>query len=345
MVAAYPDIPDEADNDVREDGTAAHWLAAEMWHGRTPPVDTLSPNNRVCDEDMFDAVDLYIDGMRRADDAEWYVEQPVSCDAIYPGMRGTPDAWSYRPGLLRVRDFKYGFRYVEVMENWQLICYAVSIAHQLKLPPDTLVELQIVQPRSNHRDGPVRTWTTKLENLYPFAEKLRVAAYFAMQPLPPCTPNPGCVDCPGRHTCVALQASAYTALELSYSSVPLELEPLQVASELSKLKDAEKRLAARISGLEGQAEHMIKDGKVLPGWSLEATYARERYVEGGAESIIGLAPLFGVTVTQPVKPLSPAKVRKLLPAGVLAPFVHKPSTGVKLRKADKFQARKAFSKE
>jgi len=348
MCAAYPEAPEESDNDVREDGTAAHWLAAELWRGMQIAFNTLSPNNRVCDEEMFDGVDLYLAQLRKVTDAEWYIEQPVDCSVIYPGMSGTPDAWCYRPGLLRVRDLKYGFRYVEVWENWQLIAYAAAIAHMLKLPPDTLVELQIIQPRSFHRNGPVRTWTTTLASLAPFIQRLQLAAVAAMQPNPRCVPNPGCVDCAGRHGCEALQAASYTAMELSYSSVPLELDERALAAELSRLYEAHKRLEARIDGLQGQAEHMMRDGRVIPGWSLEPTYAREGYVPGTDAAVFGLAQLFGVNAAAPPKAISPAQLRKQLPQVALAALAmqtHKPSTGVKLKQVDKFQARRAFAKE
>jgi hypothetical protein len=348
MCEAYPEIPDEADNEVREDGTAAHWLAERSWRGVVIDVGMLSPNNRVCDEEMHDGVTLYVNELYKVTDAEWYIEQPVKCDTIYPGMQGTPDAWCYRPGFLRVWDFKYGFKFVEVWENWQLICYAASLCVTLKLPPDTLIELRIIQPRSFHREGPVRTWTTTYASLAPFIERLRAAAIDAMSPIRKYTPGPYCTDCPGRHACPALQATTYMAMELSYGGMPLELDERAIAAELSRLYDAQKRMEARISGLQGQAEHMLRGGKVIPGWSLEPAFGRERYNEASDRAILGLGKLYGVNLAAPAKPISPAQARKQLPAvaqAALAALTHKPSTGVHLKQVDKFQARKAFAKE
>ena len=129
MRAAYPEAPDEADNDVREDGIACHWLAAELFHKRYPALDSISPNGRVLTEEMFDAADLYLDVLNSWPGVGVTVEQQINCSAIYEGMVGTPDACAYNPTLrtLYVGDLKFGFRFVEVWENWQLIVYAWSL--------------------------------------------------------------------------------------------------------------------------------------------------------------------------------------------------------------------------
>lgn len=348
MREAYPDAPDEADTDIREDGTACHWLASEVWEGRYPEEGSLSPNFRVLDESMFDAVDMYHDVLRSWP-ARANVEMEIAINRIIEGMRGTPDAWAYDPATrtLYIADLKYGFRFVEVWENWQLICYAAGLLESLGI--DGLAEqfvtvvFTIVQPRSNHRDGPVRHWRVKASDLRPQINILHNAAHAALASIaPPCTPNPGCGDCPGRHACVALQNSALTALEQSYAGLPLELPLPAVGDELRRLKEAAKRMEARITGLEEQAEHALRKGAVIPGWGLSPTYARETWQEGAAEKVMALGQYFGVNLAKPAKPVTPAQARKLIPTNIVAMFAHKPSTGVKLTKVDPFEAKKRF---
>lgn len=354
MRALYPDAPDEADNDVREDGTACHWLAKEIWERRIPAEGSLSPNNRVLDDEMFDAVDLYHGVLRQSawQDGETYIEQPIDCSLIYPKMQGTPDAFTviargeHSNGRLRVVDLKYGFRFVEVWDNLQLIIYALCIAWKLELPDDYLVELTIVQPRSYHRDGPVRSWTTTVGNLRAkYLQMLRDAANAAMGgAAPPCTPNPGCVDCAARFSCVALQNAALRAVEQAYMGIPLELPPSAIGMELTILKAAERALEARIAGLTMQAESLIRNGKVVPGWTIAPTYARERWQDGAEAHILTLASkYFDVDASKPTQAVSPARARKLgIPDKIVAMFSHKPSTGVKLAKQDPNEAKKAF---
>lgn len=348
MRSHYPDAPDEADNEVREDGTACHWLAAEMFEGRTPALNSLSPNDRVLDEDMFDACDMYLDVINGWHGVVPIVEQQIDCRDIYPGMRGTPDAWAYDPTThtLYIADLKYGFRFVEVWFNWQLLVYIAAIIEQLQLD-DRIVTVQatIVQPRSSHRDGPVRTWRVRASDLRIYFNELRAAAADAMKPTPPCTPNPGCVDCAARHGCVALQNSALRALEVSYDGIPLELDAAAVGDELRRLMDAQKRLEARITGLQGQAESLLRNGTVVPHWSLSATYARERWRDGMESQVVTLGRFYNQDLAAPIKAISPAKARKLVPPDVVAIYSHKPSTGVRLTKIDPLEARKKFSQQ
>jgi hypothetical protein len=346
MRSHFPDAPDEADDEIREDGVACHWLASEVWHGRTPKLDSLSPNHRVLDDDMFDAVDLYLDILRSWEGAEVYVEQKISVAAVIPGQEGTPDAWSYNPTmkLLRVADLKYGFRFVEVWENWQMIVYVLSLIALLQLDDrDLLVEFTICQPRSHHRDGPVRKWRVKASDLRAYANILAGAVADANKPDPPCIPNPGCTDCPARHACVALQNTALRALELAYAGVPLELTPGAVGDELRRLEDAARKLDARITGLKTQAESLLRAGAIVPYWGLETAFARLRWREGMEAQIAALGVLFKVNLLNDPKPITPTQAKKTgLPAAILDAYSHKPSTGVKLTRQDPNKARKVF---
>ena len=95
MRAMFPLAPDEADNEVCEDGTACHWVASEVWDGRFPPVDSLSPNGRVLTDEMFDAVDMYHDVLRSWEGVIVVCEKYVPIPRILQGFGGTPDAWAY----------------------------------------------------------------------------------------------------------------------------------------------------------------------------------------------------------------------------------------------------------
>lgn len=345
MRAAYPEQPEELDTDIREDGIACHWLAAEIWDGRTPMVDSLSPNHRLLDEDMFYAVDMYHDVLRSWPNVVPVCEKSVPIDGILIGMTGTPDAWAYNPTTKRlyIADLKYGFRFVEVWDNWQLICYACALMALLGLNYDeTIVEFVIVQPRSFHRDGFIRKWVVRAADLRAPIEELRVAANAAANAIPVCTPNPGCLDCPARHACVALQNAVLTACENSYAGIPLELTPAALGNELRIITRAIKLMEARKTGLETQADSLIRKGVRIPWFQLTATYARERWREGTEHLVLTLAQYFKVDLRKPVRAVTPAQARKLLPANVVAMFAEKPSTGVRLTPQDPNDARKAF---
>jgi hypothetical protein len=117
-----------------------------------------------------------------------------------------------------------------------------------------------------------------------------------------------------------------------------------LGDELRRLKDAAKKLDARISGLEIQADSLLRSGKQVPGWSLTASFARETWREGTEAHVITLAErYFNTSITKPLKAITPNQARKMLPDNIVAMFAHKPSTGVRLTKQDPFEAKKAFA--
>ncbi len=351
MRSLFPDIADEADTEVQEDGTACHWLAAELYAGRYHAEGSLAPNGRELTEEMFEACDEYLGVIRSWPGVVPVVEQSIPGDCIYPGMSGTPDVWAYDPSThtLYLADLKFGYRFVEVFENWQLLCYVLMLITLLNIDgladQQLTVRMSIIQPRSTHRDGPVRTWTVRASQLRALFNILIHAFHEAMKPEPVCTPNPYCTDCPARHACVALQNSSYKAVEQAYASVPHELAPVAVGGELRMLKDAAKRLEARITGLEMQAEHLLTTGVVVPGWGLEPSFSRERWRDDVAESqLMTLALYFNnAPLAKPRRAITPKQARKYLPEEVVLQFSHRPSTGVRLTQISDTAIRKKFT--
>ena len=344
MRAMFPDAPEEADTEVTEDGTACHWLASEIWEQRFHAEGSLAPNGRVLTEEMFDAVDMYHSVLRAWPNGIVAVcEKVVPIPRILKGMAGTPDAWAYDPTTrtLYVADLKFGYRFVEVWENLQLICYACGLMDLLGLDwANTNIVFIIVQPRARHREGPVRHWRTTAAAITPFVVMLSVAATAATQYVP----NPGCYDCCGRHACVAYQNASARALEVAYGGGAVhELSPAALGAELRLIKDAIKKLEGLESGYEIQAESLLRKGTGVPGWNLSATYARETWREGSEAQVMTLAEkYFNVTVAKPPKLITPNQARKVLPTDIVAMYAHKPSTGARLTKQDPFEARKAF---
>lgn len=346
MCETYPDTdPDESDNEVREDGTAMHWLAAEIYARRPTVVNMAAPNNRILHDELFDAVEVYIDFLNSHADAEWQIEQPVDTSCIYPNTSGTPDAWQYVPGLLRVADYKGGFRFVEVWGNLQLIIYAVSILNMLGVyDENTVIELTVVQPRAFHPDGDIRTWVTTRKELQSYVDELRSSAIDAMSDNPMCTPNPGCRDCPGRHSCVAFQNASYREIEFAYGATPHELEPRQLGEELTRINDAIALLEARKSGLDAQAESMLINGAIVPGWTLEHRLGRTRWRDGMEREAVIMGDMMGVNLRRPEMPITPTQAAKLIPKELIPFYSHRPAIGRKLTKQDPLLLKKLFSR-
>lgn len=341
------DDDDEADTEVREDGTACHWLAAEVWDGRPHAVGQMSPNHRVLTEDMYDAVDIYHGVLNSWPGVVPVLEKTIP-SALANVRDGTPDAWAYNATTrtLYVADLKYGFGFVEVWENLQLIIYALSIIKMLMIADIVVrIEFYIVQPRSNHRDGIVRKWITDVGTLEVWGAYLQTAANNGQEEGAHCTPNPGCTHCAARFGCVALQASAMEAVHQSYSSTPHVLTELAVGNELRLLQDAQRKLEARITGLEQQAEFALRNGKRIPGYALRSGRGRTTWLPEFKDGIVTLGKLYHADVAKPLEPMTPKKaIAAGIPTAVVEQLSFAPDTGLRLVKEDKFEVAKKVAK-
>lgn len=341
LAAAYRVLMEADNNDIREDGTACHWLAHETSLGHTHEIGEMSPNMRELTEEMFDAVDLYFDTLQEYPDIDYQFERAADCSVIYPGMSGTPDVWGYRPGLLRVGDLKFGFGYVEVFQNPQLSIYALAIAVLLNLPDDCDVELFICQPRTQTRDGPVRKWRTTVGALRAMGMLLRAAAYRAMSPNPTATVGPWCIECEGRIACDSFMHTTNVLMDFANSGYHTNPSIKQADLELMFVTDAIAMLEARQSALSVVLEKHIRKGGVSMYHHLSRTRGRERWAEGCDKIALTLASqMFGVSIA---KPVSPSQARKKLPASVVDALTVRSDGTTKLARIGKNDVEKAFS--
>lgn len=118
-------------------------------------------------EDMCYAVQLAVDHVRAVvetdldpDSVMVFTEQEVHVVAEGSEIWGTLDVMIWQPaeGLLTVLDYKHGMGdLVEVVGNKQLTIYALACLDSFPWSDDVnIVRIVIIQPRREHRDGPIR---------------------------------------------------------------------------------------------------------------------------------------------------------------------------------------------
>lgn len=350
VVRALPD----ADNDVREDGTATHWLAQQGWNvedavfaWKFPATGTISPNGRPITDELVRGAEEYLDVLASWGSPQFtFIESQLPTGVIFPGTQnGTPDAYHVSPysTLGRLADLKMGFKPVEVWRNDQLTVYGWTI---LMLHPHlTELEFTIVQPRAAHHDGTVRTWRVGREELREQAVQLQQAALNAHVPDPLCTVNPACGNCGAAHACRTLQAAGGTGVDTSYESTPHELTPQQLGYELLKLMQAAEHMQYRINGLSAQADSIIMMGKRVPGFARERKATRYRWRDEKVPELEQLARLLGVDIHAPEKPRTPAQLRGALPGldELLALYAERPTGELTLKPVDPTEAIRAFT--
>ncbi len=301
MAALFP----QEDTIESREGTAAHWACAELLAGRDVALGQVADNGVTLNDEMIEAAEMYA-GHIMARGAVGSVETRIHNSALHHSENGgTPDHFAYSmngPRLhIHLDDFKFGHGYVSVFENWQLFNYLALIlcAIQDTWTDDRMIDVTftIIQPRCYHRDGPIRSWSFCASDARPFFNILRNHFALAMRADAPCIAGDECEHCPGRHGCEAAVIAAFNGVTHAYSSVPLEMSPQAIGLELRTLKRAARRLDARITGLEEQAQR-LSGRNPIPFFKIDYGSGRTSW-NVDADSVVSVGQMFGVDFAKP----------------------------------------------
>lgn len=347
MEFAYP----SEDSPSSVEGRAAHLVAQLMIESDTVlPIGTVLDGNVEVTAEMIEAARMYADDIAVTLGANWQqkvrLEVPVTLKGLHEEAYGTPDAVAQFPKFLYVWDFKYGHRYVDAFENWQLIGYSFPFVENLTTEEElnTEVILTIVQPRNFHPDGPIRRWRIKAWELRAYYNTLRGWLNEAMLEPPTASPYPtACQDCSARHVCVALRNAAYTSMDCARQAQAHGLTPDQLGHELLRVQDAAALLDAYRTGLEEEAEGAIRRGFPVPNFTMAPGRTSLEWALS-EEMITDLAAGTGVSLHAPAKLITPtqARDRKLISAEALEAYTRRPPGKLKLSRIDHQLAKKVF---
>lgn len=355
MNQRYPELEEGVE---AAEGTAAHFVFEELLYQRPVAVGNVAPNGVPVTLEMLEGADIYVEEVGRAyaslaSVSHYQVEQRVAIPAVHPNNWGTPDTWifGHNPTTGRARlvviDYKFGHGFVEVFENWQLVDYASGILDQLGVDggADDLIDVEfvVVQPRSYHRDGPVRRWSTRASGLRPLVNKLAGAAEAAHMPNPKARPDPeACKHCPGRHACEALQRASFHAMDVAGMSTPVEMSVDAMGLELRMLERSLKLMQARASGLAEQLEHALVGGASSPHYAMMPGESKLVWTKPAGE-VLALGQMCGVDLAKPREPVTPTQAKKLVDPALVALYSDRTRAALKLAPVDTVGARKVFS--
>lgn len=339
--------PQHEETPEQREGTAAHWVANAIREGRAPAVGSMTPNGEIVTQDMVDFGINWVAEIIMWPDLS--TEERVTIPHVHPDNWGTCDAKSYDPvaETLRLGEYKFGHKFVDAFECWQLIDYALGFLADIR-GENITIEFVVYQPRNYHKDGPWRRWRIAAKDLRPYYERIFNAVQLAASANPPCVVNPLCDDCAARHACGVLQQAAYDRIAFAGTAHAVDLEPAALGRELKALQAAAEMIAARVTGLEAQALATIRSGSAVPGYTLKQGEGREKW-KLPEQEIIAAGAMMGVNLQAAAKALTPAQAREALkrakqPAALLDSLSERPRGELKLVADDLTQARKVFSK-
>lgn len=346
LEAQYPETEPSIES---LEGTAAHWAATELFKGRIIDTGQIADNGIMLTDEMIEAAEMYVTDIETTlhdfTGFKPHIEERVDISIIHDQCWGTPDAWVFKPYHLIVWDFKFGHRYVDVFENWQLIEYSAGILEKVGITglsdQKTTVEFRIVQPRCYVGGSPIRTWKVLASDLRGHYNTLRLAEERALQPDAPTTVGDHCRDCRARHVCQSAQRAAFNAMDMAGSNVPFNLAPEALGAELRYIDRAAKALEFRRTGLAEQALSLIKSGKPVSFYKAEQSLGRETWSVPDNE-IITMGELMGIELSKPKLVTPKQAIKAGLDESMVKAYSIVPRGEVKLVPDDGTQARKVF---
>lgn len=260
-------------------GTAAHELGEYclengVFSVRDKIGDTIY--NHVIDDNMADAVQVYVGYVLgiiiEESPALVKLEQRFSLEDLDPPMPmfGTSDCTIYgkESGNLWIIDYKHGQGVaVDVEDNAQLKYYALGAVLKIgNRAPINAVYTVIVQPRAQHRDGPIRTYQYTKDEILDFGTDLIDAAHAALKPDAPRVSGDHCRFCKAAGVCPALRTNALTVAQDEFGALRSidDLTPTEIADFMNRIPLIEEW----VKSIRRHAHTVLESGEALPGYKL-----------------------------------------------------------------------------
>lgn len=209
--------------------------------------------------------------------AELRFETQVDLSWVRPGMFGTNDIAIVVPWhVLETIDYKHGRGVaVEVEENSQTMYYATGTAHAEGWIFDEY-KSTIVQPRLEHEDGPVRSWSTDERRLKTFAIELADAYDRTQDPEAPLVAGEHCRFCRARAQCPTLAEAATAAAQLEFDEFLDSWEPTEMAVVPTEMSDEDLVRSVRalplidafVRAVKGELNKRVMEGKDVGGYKV-----------------------------------------------------------------------------
>lgn len=268
-----------------KDGVTAHAIAADILLGEGKYTEILFAHFPREDQEsdrneMMLAVHEYVDTVRatiaKSPNAKVLIEHRFDLKDIHPAAFGTSDCTIFIPEekKLYVFDYKHGAGIaVEVDDNDQLKYYGLGALLSSGFAAET-IELGIIQPRCDHRDGPDRRFSFPSVEILDFAADLQMYARATDKPDAPLKSGDHCHFCPAIRKCPLVQAQKKQLMESHFPPVTTtSYDP----EKLSQTLDTLDAIEARIKSIREFAYAEASQGRCPPNYKLVQKQARRSW--------------------------------------------------------------------
>ena len=300
---------------------ACHIVAKKILNSyaafQTPPlmandfVDKEMYENIMVDQEMYEGAQMYVMDILKYCNQSGLIrfvktEDELSLDNIYPGMKGTPDAWIYNPEALEliIWGLEYDYGFIDVFENPKLLIYVKGILDSLNIDglsdQSLTVRMRIVQPRSFGYGSQIREWVINASDLRPYFNSLSNAAAVTTGGKGTLNPGLNCHYCKARYKCEALGKTVYNGIDVITGIVPMNLEGNDLAVQLKLLRRISELLKYQLSAIETQVKMSFTGGNPIPGFKSEQGYGRKRWRKDTSISeVLMMGDAMGIELRKP----------------------------------------------
>lgn len=335
------DLPKYEKQEQQTEGIVASEYLEYLLKGVQPPIH--SKDGRPFTEDMKfylsaianDVLKLGVE-VNTETKVNWQSKSGIWCNGRYD--------FSYvLDNVLYIHDLKWGWGLVEPKKNWQLIGYAIGemIRRQQGFHEVVLV---IEQPRPHHEKGTRREWRVTHDELTQYEKEIDYQLTQISIGHKALVTGEHCKYCPAAAgACTAINKALYSGIDVIQEFVQDDLNEKELAHQLALISRVEEVMKIKKNSLEQLATMRIKEGKVVPGYTIEQSYGHRTWKSGITPEVV--KQLTGIDITTK-DILSPAKAEKLgVPKKLVGQMTERPFLGNKVKKTDVEFANTVFGNE
>lgn len=330
--------PVNADETVRDEGIAAHWLVEQVAKGAFTAeelIDRKAPNGVYITDEMVEYLEEYLNCVRQGGQ----VEIDTSHGNALWQINGRADHILYDNGILYINDLKYGWSLAEPEKNWTLISHALGFWFKHEGMKISKVVFRIFQPRPHHAVGRIRDWSVTGEELVRLYDEINGMLCVPSDMLQTGT---HCRNCPALAHCPAARAAQYNAIEATEKAFNDSLDNAALSVHLDRLRRASEILEQAQKAYNDVAMHRLQEGQIIDNYALENDLTNRQWQAHVTPELMQI--LTGKDLTKK-KLITPTQVEKAgVSKEVVASLCERRNKGVKLVRMDaNARAKKMFN--
>lgn len=318
------------ESEYAKEGTAFHEFLESAFKGNDIKLGMKAKNDVICDADMLHFIDKILPTIPKDAVSEMEVRYKISNTEIVGHLDYN---WEEDGGdTLVIMDIKYGYRAVEVENNWQLIGYALGVMIQNQRNYNKII-LKVIQPRAHHYLGTIRECSIDSTKAFEYYTELtKLVTDFENGNIQFKT-SEYCRYCPALGKgCTAFNQATYNAIDyVTNLKIEDNMNNDQLCNTLNNLDRAKDLLDLARKTFEDLAKSKLKSGETLNGWGIENSYGHRKWSKD--VTIESIKAMTGLDLSAPPTLMSPAEAEKnKIDQTIIDSFSYKEQIGFKLTK-------------